>query len=462
MYIPMTSDDIADIIQIFLSKKALSSSKRQSDVTPLQFLGSGSKQKILPDKYVEQSVSLEHMQKISFYEPDELVLRVQPGIWIQDIQKLLASEQQMLPFEPMNYDYLLYGTSQFQEMPEYVAGTIGGMVATAQTGPRRIGMGGVRDHILGVEVVSGRGEIFRSGGRVMKNVTGYDLPKLMAGAFGRLGVMTEVTLRVLPAPELTQTCVISVSDLTQAVLCMRHCQQSALEVTAASYLPAKSIAKLQNMLVHHGHIESDLRDMVRHADGLIFLRLEGKEASVVGRSQVLRNICDQTLALAKGSEIIFTNDVSRLIWSFIRDVRGLGGERGLSVEDVVWRICLPPAKLSYFHHALCHKLIDETQLSYQVDWAGGLIWVAFPMLEEGGQAIIQQLLSEIGGSASLIRAPLSVRHLLCQRHLLSCHYPVYQGVIDLQNRIRQQFDPYTLFTHSGFVNASVPISTEGR
>lgn len=447
MLTPMTADDIAEIVQYQLQKyQGEDARQRCPSQTILQACGTGSKQKMLPDRDVSEMISLSQMQKVMIYEPEELVLRVQPGIWIQDVQKMLADEKQILPFEPMNYDYLLSGISNLQETPLSVSGTIGGMVATAQTGPRRLMAGGARDHVLGVEVISGRGEIFRSGGRVMKNVTGYDLPKLMTGAFGRLGILSEVTLRVLPAPEISYACCIPAQNLSQAIELMRLAQQSPFEISAAAYLPAAGYQKLQNMLAHHGYETDMIADSLKSEAGLVIIRLEGKAKSVKGRFNALQSLYErQQTGLGRRIGCL-QGQAAALCWSFIRDVRGLGGQSGLSVEDVVWRLSLPPNKTPDFMASLRQKIPDKGQISYQIDWAGGLVWLCFPMLTLAGQALIAQLLSGIGGRATLIRGPLSVREQLWQQDMLTSAYPRSEAVQQLSSRILQQFDPCGLFT----------------
>lgn len=446
MLTPMTATDIADIVQYQLQKyQGEGTHHRVPARTVLQASGAGSKQKMLPDREVNEMISMSQMQKVMIYEPEELVLRVQPGIWIQDVQKMLADEKQILPFEPMNYDYLLSGISDLQETPLAVSGTIGGMVATAQTGPRRLMAGGARDHVLGVEVISGRGEIFRSGGRVMKNVTGYDLPKLMTGAFGRLGILSEITLRVLPAPEVSYACLIPATNLTQAIDQMRLAQQSPFEISAAAYLPASGCQKLQIMLEQQGCDASIISETLRKAEGLVIIRLEGKADSVKGRFQALQSLYQKSEAEQVRAIGCLKGHAAALCWSFVRDVRGLGRHAGLSVEDVVWRLSLPPSQTAGFMAALRKRVSDKNQLSYQIDWAGGLLWLSFPMLTMAGQAMIAELMSKIGGRATLIRAPLSVRAQLWQQDILTSAYPRSGGVQALSRRILQQFDPCGLF-----------------
>ncbi|MDA0662319.1 MAG: FAD-binding protein, partial [Proteobacteria bacterium] len=163
-----------------------------SEETPFEIIGGGSKRAIGRPGNASHTLDLSALRGITLYEPEELVLSAGPGTPMAEINAALAERQQELAFEPPDYGPL-FGLAEG-------AGTLGGVIAANLAGPRRIKSGAARDHFLGFTAVSGRGEDFKSGGRVVKNVTGYDLCKLMAGSFGTLGVMTDVTVKVLPAP----------------------------------------------------------------------------------------------------------------------------------------------------------------------------------------------------------------------------------------------------------------------
>ena len=149
---------------------------------------------------VPAKVDLSGIAGVVFYEPEELVISVRPGTPLEQVNRMLAERNQMLAFEPLDWGWLLCGESKY--------GTIGGAISVGSSGPRRVKAGAARDFVLGAHAVNGRGECFKSGGRVVKNVTGYDLHKLMTGAYGTLGAFTEITLKVLPAPEKTHTLLI--------------------------------------------------------------------------------------------------------------------------------------------------------------------------------------------------------------------------------------------------------------
>ena len=162
--------------------------------------GHGSKRAIGRPAQTDLTLDLSALSGITLYEPEELVLSAKAATPLAEIEALVAAKGQQLAFEPMDYATLLGGVAG--------RGTIGGALAANLSGPRRIKAGAARDHFLGFSAVSGRGETFKSGGRVVKNVTGYDLCKLIAGSWGTLAAMTEVTIKVLPAAETEETLLI--------------------------------------------------------------------------------------------------------------------------------------------------------------------------------------------------------------------------------------------------------------
>src|SRR5205085_6509853 len=180
-------------------------------------------------------LSTARLDRIVDYSPEELVLTAQPGVRIADLERLVAAKGQMLAFEPPRWTRLLGARGE---------PTLGGVLGANLSGPRRIRAGAARDHFLGFSAVSGRGEVFKAGGRVVKNVTGYDLMKLMAGSWGTLAVLTEVTIKVLPKPETKATVVLTGLDDARAVQAMVTAMGLPCEVSAAAHLPAAVAARI--------------------------------------------------------------------------------------------------------------------------------------------------------------------------------------------------------------------------
>ncbi|MBE0412165.1 FAD-binding protein [Yoonia sp.] len=276
---------------------------------------------------------------ITLYEPGALTIVAQAGTPLAEIETALAAENQRLAFEPMDHRALL-GT---QGVP-----TIGGVVAANVSGPRRISVGAARDFMLGVRFVDGAGHIVKNGGRVMKNVTGYDLVRLMTGAYGTLGVLTEVALKVLPDVAAQMTLTLDGLDDATAIAAMSAALSSPYEVTGVAHDPAT---------------------------GKTRFRLEGFESSVTYRAEALGRV------LARfGTAAEVDTD-----WATIRDVTAFADKPG-----EVWRISVKPSDAA----ALVAKM-DARAVQY--DWGGGLIWA----LSDGGD--LRARLGEFNGHATLIR-----------------------------------------------------------
>jgi glycolate oxidase FAD binding subunit len=375
--------------------------------TPLEIIGTGSRRSIGRPSGTEHTLSLAGLSGVSLYEPDELVMRAGPGTPMNQIRMQLDQHGQMLAFEPPDYGPLLGG--------EAGEGTIGGILAGNLAGPRRVKAGAARDHFLGVAAVSGRGELFKSGGRVVKNVTGYDLCKLMAGSWGTLGVMTEVTVKVLPAPEKTRTVLVASPDATSAVAAMNRALSSPHDVSAAAWVPAQAAAR------------SGVSYVAGAQTALAAIRVEGIGASVNARCAALR----EELAEFGDIEELHTHN-SVAFWREIRDVRLLVDSDATGGAGVVWRISLPPAAAP--------RLLEDLQAALDIDaffdWGGGLIWARITGMTDAGSYVIRRALAGCGGHATLIRADAATRNSV----------PVFQpearGVERLTRNIKEAFDPH--------------------
>ncbi|HEX9699490.1 MAG TPA: FAD-binding protein, partial [Acidobacteriota bacterium] len=201
-----------------------------AEEAPLEIVGRGSKQGFGRPVQAAHGLDLSALAGITLYEPEELVLAAHAGTPLAEIEAALAAQNQHLAFEPPDLGPLLGHEAD--------DGSIGGVLACNLSGPRRLKSGAARDHFLGVAAVSGRGEVFKSGGRVVKNVTGYDLCKLLAGSHGTLAVMTDVTVKVMPRPEKTRTVMVFGQDDRQALVVMTQALNSPHEVSGAAHLPA--------------------------------------------------------------------------------------------------------------------------------------------------------------------------------------------------------------------------------
>jgi glycolate oxidase FAD binding subunit len=375
----------------------------------LEIVGHGSKRALGRPAQTDLTLDLASLSGITLYEPDELVLSAKAGTSLGEIEALVASKGQQLAFEPMDYAPLLGGTAG--------RGTIGGTLAANLAGPRRIKAGAARDHFLGFSAVSGRAETFKSGGRVVKNVTGYDLCKLMAGSFGTLAALTEVTIKVLPRPETEATVVLAGLDDAAAVRAMAAAMGLPCDVSGAAHLPAAVAARIP------------LGEAVASGRALTALRLEGVAPSVTHRKAVLQ------AAMRPFGEVAAVDDlVSRGLWRAVRDVTPFAAGR-TGAERPVWRISTAPAKGA----ELARLIAGAVEAEVLYDWAGGLVWVLLARADDAAAALVRRALKVCGGHATLLRAPAAMRAAA------DVFEPPEAALAALTKRVKDSFDPAGIF-----------------
>jgi len=373
---------------------------------PLEIIGHGSKRGIGQVMATNAVLDLSALNAVVSYEPNELIITVQAGAPLADVTSLIDSKNQQFAFEPMNTAALL-GTAE--------AGTIGGMIAAGLAGPRRIRAGGARDHLLGAHAVSGFGDSFKTGGKVVKNVTGYDLCKLLAGSWGTLAVMTEVTLKVMPRPESERTLLLRGLDDLAANRDMTAALGSPFDVSAAAHLPPTALRATRE----------DLQRLAAPGHAVTLVRLEGIAASVAHRAASLARL------LAPFGNVEFREEAkSAELWRAVRDVEPFAAGGALGGWPV-WRIVCPPAAGG----ALGQALARETEGEVIYDWGGGLIWAALPPKPDAQAALVRARVNAAGGHAMLLRASEDVRRTIDVFH------PQAAGVAALGERVRQGFDP---------------------
>jgi glycolate oxidase FAD binding subunit len=376
---------------------------------PLEIIGHGSKRLIGQPMATNAVLDLSALSAVTSYEPNELIITVQVGAPLADVASLIDSKNQQFAFEPVNTAGLL-GTPEI--------GTIGGMIGAGLAGPRRIKAGGARDHLLGAQAVSGFGDSFKTGGKVVKNVTGYDLCKLLAGSWGTLAVMTEVTLKVMPRPESERTLVLRALDAIAANRAMTLALGSPFDVSGAAHAPNSAFwPEVRGF----GELGSD-------QEALTLLRLEGIAASAAHRAAALA----KTLS-PFGSAQVLEDAASAQVWSSIRDVAPFAANGALGTWPV-WRIVCPPASGG----ALGERLARDTGGEVIYDWGGGLIWAALPPKPDAQAALVRQRVDDAFGHATLIRASEQVRRNVDVFH------PQANGLADLNERVRRSFDPKSI------------------
>jgi glycolate oxidase FAD binding subunit len=373
-----------------------------ADKVTLEIIGQGSKRAFGHAVAADHVLDLSKLSGILFYQPEELVISALAGTPLAEIYQAFEQHHQQFQFEPGNFPALLGRDAA------PAAGTLGGLFACNISGPRRMKNGAARDHLLGFEAISGRAEDFKSGGRVMKNVTGFDLSKLMAGSFGTLGVMHTLTVKVMPRPEKTRTVLVACDDVVRAGQAMTVAMMSENEVSGAAWLSVQSVDGLG----------------IAHLEGMgavIALRLEGPEESVAWRCKALRELMTE---FGTTEELHSTNSLR--LWQAVADLRGLDGADGL-----LWRISVPPAQGG----AVARALVDQTGGAVMLDWAGGLIWLkldgADPM-----EGVVRQMAGQADGLADLVRAPDDARARV------SAFHPAAPALARINARIRENFDPH--------------------
>jgi len=366
----------------------------------LEIVGHGSKRTLGRSAQYDATLDLSELAGIILYEPQELILSAKAGTPLTVITTLLASNGQELAFEPMDYGPL-FGSPQGR-------GTIGGILAANVSGPRRIRVGAARDHFLGAVAVSGRGETFKSGGRVVKNVTGFDLCKLLAGSWGTLGILSEVTLKVLPQAKAEATLVAFGMDDSTAAAVMAAAMAAPLGISGAAHLPDYLASRF---------------------DGL-----EQAEAATVFRIDGLAAALDDCIASLKaavrsfGAFATLDEAASRRLWRAIRDVQPFWAD-GPCGDRPLWRVSTVPSR----GHEIAAKISPAAQLFY--DWGGGLLWVAPPMTQDCGAGEIRQAVVMTGGHATLVRAPAAARASVDPFH------PEAGALAALTRRVKENFDP---------------------
>lgn len=341
-----------------------------------------------------RALSLARLSGVVDYDPAELVLTVRPGTSLAEVQALVREQNQMLAFDPFDHGPL-FGRAEGKA-------TIGGVVAAGVSGSQRVSCGGARDHLLGFRAVSGRGEAFVAGAKVVKNVTGYDLPKLAAGSWGRLFALTELTLKVLPRPRESATRIIEGLTVEEAVKAMSVAMGSQAEIAAAAHIP--------------GHI--------RRGRAQTGFRVQGFGPSVAARCAKL-----ESLLSSVGKVEALNDDEGSGFWSSVQNLTSLERKRAL------WRINLSPRQAPALVNAL-------TALGAQwlLDWAGGLVWISF----DGPPDVVRAAANTAGGHAILIRGSAALRTSAPTFH------PLSPGLDALEARIRRAFDPAGVFETGRF------------
>jgi glycolate oxidase FAD binding subunit len=341
------------------------------------------------------TLSTSQLSGITLYEPAEMVISARAGTPVSEIERALGEQGQMLPFEPMDHR-ALYGSAGDP--------TIGAVAACNISGPRRISSGAARDHLIGLRFVNGRAEAVKSGGRVMKNVTGLDLVKLVCGSHGTLGVITEVTFKLLPKARGSGTLVVEGLDDERAVACMAAALGSPFEISGAAHLPPGLWGESARTVLR-----------IEHFPDSVHYRLNALEK----------------LLAAFGPMARLDHEPSLNFWRDLRDV----GPLVRPSDSAIWRISVAPTRAPHLMRAIRETLHGGCFY----DWGGGLIWFATPAQGDCGAGAIRRALGATGGHATLTRAPDALRAAL------DVFEPLTPALMKLTRGVKLSFDPQGLF-----------------
>lgn len=382
---PENADQVLEMVQWALANEQ-----------PLAVRGAGSKDGIGRAVDAAHGIDLSTLSGVTLYEPGELIIGCGAGTSMSELDKLLRENNQQFDFDPPDFSRLL-GTQS--------SGTIGGVLGGNFAGPRRIKSGAARDHFLGFHGVSGRGERFKSGGRVMKNVTGFDLPKMMAGSWGTLAILTDVTMKVLPSPEKTYTVLVRGADDKTGVQAMTAALKSSHEVSSAAHLPVGVAAR------------SAVSYVAEAGAAVTAIRIEGFAPSVQARCAALK-----TMLASFGEIEELHSHNSATLWSEIRDAAYFAG-----TDRAVWRISVPPLSGP--------EIAATCQAEVFYDWGGGLVWMAVDETSDAGAGAIRAALAACGGHATLIRGSADLRTRIEPFEPLAAMHRRITG------DLKKQFDP---------------------
>ncbi len=388
----MIADEVATLAPSDEAEASAMVAEARGAGETLDIVGGGSRAGLGRPPEATRRLSSARLVGIVFHEPAEMVLRAKSGTPLAVVEAALEAHNQMLPFEPIDCR-ALYGGGE---------PTIGGLVATNATGPRRVSAGAARDSVIGLRLVNGRGEAIMTGGRVMKNVAGLDLVKLNCGALGTLGFLTEATFKLLPKPENEATIVIRRLDDARAVAAMTASLGSPFGVSGAAMLsPGMG------------------REFSR-----TFLRIEGIAASVDQRAEKLL-----ALLAEFGAERVLKGEDSRRLWRAVRDAEFLAEPR----ERAVWRVGVKPSHAVDFLARL-----GPRALAHLFDCGGGLVWLSTESTPADAAAV-RAALSPLGGHTTLVRAPDTLRAAV------DVFQPQPPALAALTRRVKAAFDPAGLF-----------------
>ena len=378
---------------------------------PTELVGLGSKSFIGNKIQSASKLSLSKLSGIVEYLPEELYIKVKANTPLETVEKELEKNNQELAFEPIDFGYIESGKSN--------KGTIAGYLSCNFAGSRRFKVGSARDHILGFRGVNGKGEIIKSGGTVVKNVTGYDLSKLVTGSFGTLVALTEVVLKVLPKKKLSNTIIIYTEDKKLVKELFEKIWSSSSEVSGAVYIPDEPQDEGYN---HNKEIVFKFNDLVSKSPFLA-LRIEGNKISI---DEKIKALTDE-LELNKLNIARLDVHQSVPFWKKINNLELFAG-----TKNNLLRAVIPPSKGGELMQKLGNKY------KYSIDWCGSLYWIEVQSKNNMKIGEIKKLIKELGGYLTIIKTSLDYDHE-------ETIFTVDDTRLLISKKIKKSFDPKRVF-----------------
>ena len=385
---PINEEEISEIIKDCYKKNI-----------PLEILGLGTKRSIGRNFQFEKTLDLSNYSGIIDYSPEELYIKVKSGTPIKQIREELEKNNQYLAFEPVDFGFLFSGKND--------EGTIGGVMSCNFAGSRRFKAGSIRDHILGFKGINGRGEVIKSGGTVVKNVTGYDLSKILSGSFGTLAVLSEITIKVLPKPESNKTLFINNPHLKKGLDYLNISLSSSSDPSGAVFYPENFRSFFTfNDLTFSGPITA--------------IRIEGSTSSIDHRIKKLTN----ELKVTSDEIVVLSKDQSDIFWEDTRNLKVFS-----KLKENLIRIVIPPSEA----FETLNKLKDF-DAKYFVDWGGSLIWLQLDSINTKMLKDIKTIVKTASGYLTIIKIEENLKASIDV-------FTVDPVKHDISEKIKRSFDP---------------------
>ncbi|MDC1096705.1 FAD-binding protein [Pelagibacteraceae bacterium] len=385
---PSTREEISKIIKDCYKKNI-----------PLEINGLKSKKNIGRNFQAEKSIDLSNYSGIIDYKPEELYIKVKSGTPIKDIVLELDKNNQQLAFEPTDFGPLFFGKKN--------EGSIGGVISCNFAGPRRFKVGSARDHVLGFQGVNGKGEIIKSGGTVVKNVTGYDLSKILTGSFGTLSVLTEVSVKVLPKPPSNKTIVINNPDLKKSLEYLSISLSSSSDPSGGVFYPDYFRKNFMlNDLTNEGPITA--------------IRIEGDTNSIDHR---IKKLCKE-MNININDIVILEHEQTNIFWEKTCSLRVFS-----ELKNNLLRIVIPASET----FELLNKL-NSYKIKYFIDWGGSLIWLQIDVVNQKILREMKEIVSKASGYLTVIKIEENLKASIDVFTIDPIKYKISE-------KIKKSFDP---------------------